>query len=60
MLDNQGFNLWAQEYDGSVRRSDENNRYPFAGYQDIMNEIFRRVLSAPDGMFWISGLAPVF
>ena len=47
MLDNQGFNLWAQEYDGSVRCSDENNRYPFAGYQDIMDEIFRRVLSAP-------------
>lgn len=47
MLDNQGFNLWAQEYDSSVLRSDENNRYPFAGYQDIMNEIFRRVLSAP-------------
>lgn len=47
MLDNQGFNLWAQEYDNSVRRSDENSRYPFAGYQDIMDEIFRRVLSAP-------------
>ena len=47
MLDNQGFNLWAQEYDGSVRRSDENSPYPFAGYQDIMDEIFRRVLSAP-------------
>lgn len=47
MLDNQGFNLWAQEYDSSVHRSDENNHYPFAGYQDIMNEIFRRVLSAP-------------
>lgn len=47
MLDNQGFNLWAQNYDKSVRRSDENNRYPFAGYQDIMDEIFRRVLNAP-------------
>ena len=47
MLDNKGFNLWAQDYDSSVRRSDENSCYPFAGYQDIMDEIFRRVLSAP-------------
>lgn len=46
MLDNKGFNLWAQDYDNSVRRSDENSRYPFAGYQNIMDEIFRRVVNA--------------
>ena len=33
MLNNTGFDLWADGYDKSVGLSDENDRYPFAGYR---------------------------
>ncbi|MGN1368762.1 MAG: class I SAM-dependent DNA methyltransferase [Aristaeellaceae bacterium] len=46
MLDNKGFDLWADGYDKSVGVSDEDGTYPFAGYKTIMNEIFNRVLNA--------------
>ena len=45
MLNNEGFDLWADEYDSDVSDSDQNNRYPFAGYRSILNEIYRRVVS---------------
>lgn len=45
MLDNQGFDLWADGYDQSVHLSDEDGTYPFAGYKQILNEIYCRVLS---------------
>lgn len=45
MLNSNGFNLWADDYDESVRLSDESDAYPFAGYQSILREIYRRVLS---------------
>lgn len=45
MLDNKGFNLWADGYDKSVGVSDEDGTYPFAGYKDILNEIFSRTLN---------------
>ena len=45
MLNNEGFDLWADEYDSDVFDSDQNNRYPFAGYKSILNEIYRRVVS---------------
>lgn len=44
MLDEKGFDLWADGYDKSVQLSDEDNRYPFAGYKELLNRIFRRVL----------------
>ncbi len=44
MLDEKGFDLWADGYDKSVQLSDEDNRYPFAGYKELLNQIFRRVL----------------
>lgn len=44
MLDNKGFDLWADNYDESVRDSDEENSYPFAGYRDVLNRIYQRVL----------------
>ena len=31
MLDDRGFDLWADGYDKSVRLSEENGVYPFAG-----------------------------
>ena len=39
----KGFNDWADGYDRSTARSDEDGSYPFAGYNDILNEIFRRI-----------------
>jgi len=37
MLDNNGFDLWANTYDKSVKISDKNNTYPFAGYENLIN-----------------------
>ena len=44
MLSKQGFDLWANEYDQTVRVSEENNLYPFAGYKEIFNTIFNEVM----------------
>lgn len=46
MLNNTGFDLWADDYDRSVGLSDEDGTYPFAGYRAILGEIYRRVLSS--------------
>lgn len=45
MLDHEGFDLWADDYDKSVGLSDQTGAYPFAGYKVILNEIYNRVLS---------------
>lgn len=46
MLNDKGFDLWADDYDKSVGLSDENGTYPFAGYKAILNTIYNRVLNA--------------
>lgn len=46
MLNNEGFDLWADGYDKSVGMSDEDGTYPFAGYKRILNVIYNRVLSS--------------
>lgn len=43
MLDNIGFDLWADGYDESVYISEENNEYPFAGYKEVLNYIYKQV-----------------
>lgn len=40
MLDNKGFDLWADGYDRSVDLSDEDNAYPFAGYKKVLAKIY--------------------
>lgn len=45
MLNHKGFDLWADGYDRSVGLSDECGVYPFAGYRNILNEIYCRILS---------------
>lgn len=45
MLNNKGFDLWADNYDKSVGLSDEDGTYPFAGYRDILNAIYNNVLN---------------
>ncbi len=47
MLGSKGFDLWADGYDKRVGLSDENGTYPFAGYRDVLDEIYNRVLSLP-------------
>lgn len=44
MLTNQGFNLWANDYDQTVQVSEEGDLYPFAGYKKILNTIFNEVM----------------
>ncbi|MCH5323808.1 MAG: class I SAM-dependent methyltransferase [Eubacterium sp.] len=44
MLDNNGFDLWADGYDKTVGLSDEENSYPFAGYKEILSKIYQTVL----------------
>jgi len=45
MLDSNGFNLWAGNYDKSVDISDSNDDYPFAGYKKLMNAIYGTVMN---------------
>ena len=44
MLDNKGFDLWADGYDKSVGVSDEENTYPFAGYKDVLGTIYKIIM----------------
>ncbi len=46
MLNSKGFDLWADGYDKSVGMSDEGGTYPFAGYKQILNVIYNRVLTS--------------
>ena len=44
MLNNKGFDLWADGYDRDVGLSDEENSYPFAGYKAVLGRIYETVL----------------
>ena len=44
MLDSKGFDLWADGYDIAVGLSEEENAYPFAGYKNVLNGIYRTVM----------------
>ena len=43
MLDKEGFDLWAEEYDMAVGASEEKDAYPFAGYGRVLGAIFHAV-----------------
>ncbi len=45
LLNKQGFDLWADNYDQTVQLSEERNEYPFAGYKVILNNIFNEVMA---------------
>ena len=47
MLDQKGFDLWADGYDKAVGISDEDNTYPFAGYKEVLGRVFRAVMEKP-------------
>ena len=40
----QGFDLWADSYDNTVREAEENDEYPFAGYHRLMNAVYGTVM----------------
>ncbi len=44
MLDQKGFDLWADGYDRTVGISDEENTYPFAGYKEVLGTIFQIIM----------------
>lgn len=44
MLNDKGFDLWADGYDESVGISDDEGTYPFAGYRDVLNKIYNMIL----------------
>ena len=44
MLNDKGFDLWADGYDKSVGISDEGSTYPFAGYKKVLGYIFQAVM----------------
>ncbi len=48
MLDNKGFDLWANGYDKDVGISDEDNTYPFAGYKDVLSNIYKTIMQKPN------------
>ncbi len=43
MLDKKGFDLWADGYDENVQLTDEDDRYPFAGYKEILGSIYQTI-----------------
>ena len=50
MLNQTGFDLWADGYDKSVGLSDEENSYPFAGYKAVLGKIFQTILRKPNAV----------
>ena len=48
MLNQTGFDLWADGYDKAVGVSDDEKTYPFAGYRDVLGDIYRTVLEKPN------------
>lgn len=49
VLDNKGFDLWADGYDASVQLSDADNSYPFAGYKDVLAGVYAQVRALGKG-----------
>ena len=50
MLNQNEFDLWAEGYDKSVGVSEEENRYPFAGYKAVLGTIFQTVMEKPNAV----------
>lgn len=48
MRDQKGFDEWAGQYDGFVASSERDNTYPFAGYSEVQNRIYRKICRYPE------------
>jgi len=47
MMDSQGFDAWAENYDDTVVRSNSVGEYPFAAYTEVLDEVYQQVRQAP-------------
>ena len=47
MLNQKGFDLWAEDYDKFVGISEEKNTYPFAGYKVVLGKIYQSIMRKP-------------
>ena len=45
MLDKLGFDHWADYYEKTVSEAESSNRYPFAGYEKLLEKICRGITS---------------
>jgi putative AdoMet-dependent methyltransferase len=45
MRDQAGFDLWAGEYDKYVGLSEAADTYPFAGYREVLGDIYNEIMS---------------
>lgn len=43
MLDEGGFDLWADGYDRIVELGETSKKYPFAAYKDVLNDVYRLI-----------------
>ena len=50
MLDEKGFDLWADGYDEATGISDGENTYPFAGYKAVLGSIYKAVTEKPNAV----------
>lgn len=50
MLNNEGFDLWADGYDKAVGVLQEENKYPFAGYKKTLGLIFQTVMETANAV----------
>lgn len=50
MRDNHGFDLWADDYDKDVSFSYNCNAYPFAGYKEVLEDIFCMITLKPNAV----------
>ena len=48
MLDSEGFDRWADRYDAAVAECDAAGKYPFAGYAEVLDRIYRIVTGGAD------------
>lgn len=46
MLNDQGFDLWAESYEGNVDAADGREKYPFAGYKRVLNFIYSEIMGS--------------
>lgn len=44
IMDAKGFDKWASSYDESVSKNENENRYPFAAYTEVMEEVNRQLI----------------
>lgn len=48
MLSSKEFDMWADGYDRTVGVSEEEDRYPFAGYKRILGDIYQIIMEKPN------------